>query len=81
MKNGKYDVCSFLIILIKFYCRFSKYDKENLELLLEEYKSVNDKGRFHLDISEYVPGFFFVNYCFNLQIENIHRSCNIQGAE
>ncbi|XP_065939419.1 calcium-responsive transcription factor-like [Magallana gigas] len=34
--------------------RFSKDDKENLELLLEEYKSVNDKDSFYLDISEYV---------------------------
>lgn len=30
--------------------RFSKDDKENLELLLEEYKSVNDKDSFYLKL-------------------------------
>lgn len=51
----------FLIILIKFYCRFLKDDKENFELLLEEYKFVNDKDSFYFDIFEYVyvVGFLF----------------------
>lgn len=55
--------------------RFSKDDKENLELLLEEYKSVNDKDSFYLDISE-TEDFLFVG-----QTEWQKRLLNMYGQE
>ncbi|XP_062603784.1 calcium-responsive transcription factor-like [Saccostrea cucullata] len=55
--------------------RFSKDDKENLEQLLEKYKSMNEKDSFYLYISE-TEDFLFVG-----QTEWQKRLLNIYGQE
>ncbi|XP_061182399.1 uncharacterized protein LOC133190730 [Saccostrea echinata] len=55
--------------------RYSKDDKENLELLLKKYKSTNEKDNFYLDISE-TEDFLFVG-----QTEWQKRLLNLYGQE